>query len=204
MSWKRMQKHDPHKLFQEILESQMGRFWPQNVKFMGFFLSLVQRPPPPLRPLWTSRSPRAGRSDLRNQRFEPDVGEWCAEIPWAPETKKKQGSEEMSLIECFRGRHRGGRNSTSFLRFSRHFSWKCSKMSFSTLKLAPLWREPSEAPLDSQRESADDPDTKTQKMRKKCAADWIDCDWLPGPSNPGSLLFSMWCVFPCFPKDVEG
>ena len=53
------------------------------------------------------------------------------------------------LIECFRGRHRGGRHFTAFLRFSGpFFSFLASKWAFSAIKLAPPWREPPEAPLE--------------------------------------------------------
>ena len=45
------------------------------------------------------------------------------------------------IIECFRGQHRGGRNFTSFLRFSGPF-FHATQRALSTLELAPPWREP--------------------------------------------------------------
>ena len=51
------------------------------------------------------------------------------------------------LIECFRGRHRGGGNFTSCLRLSAPF-FHAAKWALSPLKLAPPWREPPEAPLE--------------------------------------------------------
>ena len=50
-------------------------------------------------------------------------------------------------VECFRGRHRGGCNFTSFLRLSGPF-FHAAKWALSTLRLAPPWRESPEAPLD--------------------------------------------------------
>ena len=51
------------------------------------------------------------------------------------------------FIQSFRGQHRGGRNFTSSLRFSRPFFY-AAKRALSTLKLAPPWREPPETPLE--------------------------------------------------------
>ena len=56
------------------------------------------------------------------------------------------------LIECFRGRHGGGRNFTSVLRFSRPFC-HAANWAISPLTPAPTWRQPLEAPLDLCSES---------------------------------------------------
>ena len=52
------------------------------------------------------------------------------------------------FVECFRGLHRGGGgNLTSCFRFSGPF-FHAAKWALSTLKLAPPWSEPPEAPLE--------------------------------------------------------
>ena len=51
-----------------------------------------------------------------------------------------QSIMHMCIIECFRGRHRGGRHFISFLQYSGPFSHS-TKWAFSTLKLAPPWKE---------------------------------------------------------------
>ena len=43
---------------------------------------------------------------------------------------------KQRVIECFRGRHRGGRNFTSFFRLSGPF-FHAAKRAFLTLELAP-------------------------------------------------------------------
>ena len=49
------------------------------------------------------------------------------------------------FIECFRGRHTGG--GQFYFIFAVPF-FRAAKRAFSTLRLAPLWREPREAPLE--------------------------------------------------------
>ena len=59
----------------------------------------------------------------------------------------------FSLIECFRGRHRGGGGAILllFLCGSPAPFFHAAKWAFSTLKLAPPWRQPPQAPVDSHR-----------------------------------------------------
>ena len=57
-------------------------------------------------------------------------------------------STSRKIIECFRGQHTGGGgNFTSFSWFSGPF-FHAAEWAFSTLKLAPPWKEPPEAPLE--------------------------------------------------------
>ena len=63
---------------------------------------------------------------------------------WPPEIRKKyrkNANLSFNFIECFRGRHREGRNVTSFSRFSGPF-FTCSEMDLFSLKTCTPWRQP--------------------------------------------------------------